>query len=140
MGKIIVTENVSLDGVVQDPTGDEGFDRGGWAGQLTSRDRQEWSQFLFEEALAARALLLGRRSDAWFAERWLARSGGWADRLNSMPKYVVSATVAEASLDQLDDHQGRRAERGLAAEETIWTGTWSSTPAVTSWPRCWSTT
>ncbi|MFY9889836.1 MAG: dihydrofolate reductase family protein [Streptosporangiaceae bacterium] len=95
MGKIIVTENVSLDGVVQDPTGEEGFDRGGWAGQLTSRDRQEWGQFLFEEALAAEALLLGRRSDAWFAERWLARTGAWADRLNSMPKYVVSATVAE---------------------------------------------
>jgi dihydrofolate reductase len=95
MGKIIVTENVSLDGVVQDPTGEEGFDRGGWASQLTSRDRRKWGQFLFEEALAAEALLLGRRSDAWFAERWPARTGGWADRLNSMPKYVVSATVAE---------------------------------------------
>jgi dihydrofolate reductase len=96
MGKIIITENVSLDGVVQDPTGDEGFSIGGWASQLGDRDRAEWARVLLDEALATQALLLGRRSDEWFATRWLSRTGQWADRLNSMPKYVVSATLEEA--------------------------------------------
>jgi dihydrofolate reductase len=95
MGKIIITENVSLDGVVQDPTGEEGFSRGGWAGQLAGRDREEWAAVLAGEAHSAAALLLGRRSEEWFAVRWLSRSGPWADRLNRLPKYVVSSTLAE---------------------------------------------
>jgi dihydrofolate reductase len=95
MGRIIVSENVSLDGVVQDPTGDEGFRQGGWFGQFGPADREEWAKVLFGEALGAEALLLGRRSDEWFAVRWAARSGEWADRLNSLPKYVVSATLAQ---------------------------------------------
>jgi dihydrofolate reductase len=95
MGKIIVTENVSLDGVVQDPTGDEDFRHGGWFGQIPDKDREAWAKVLFDEALSAEALLLGRRSDEWFATRWTGRSGEWADRLNSLPKYVVSATLAE---------------------------------------------
>jgi dihydrofolate reductase len=95
MGKIIITENVSLDGVVQDPTGEEGFRHGGWAGQLAGRDREEWGAVLAGEAQSAAALLLGRRSEEWFAVRWLSRSGPWADRLNGLPKYVVSSTLAE---------------------------------------------
>jgi dihydrofolate reductase len=95
MGKIIVSENVSLDGVVQDPTGEEGFSLGGWFGQFGDKDRGEWAKVELDEALGAEALLLGRRSDAWFAARWLSRSGEWADRLNSMPKYVVSSTLEE---------------------------------------------
>ena len=95
MGKIIVSENVSLDGVVQDPTGEEGFRRGGWTGRIGSQDREAWAKVLLDEALGTEALLLGRRSDEWFAARWLPRSGEWADRLNSMPKYVVSSTLHE---------------------------------------------
>jgi dihydrofolate reductase len=95
MGKIIISENVSLDGVVQDPTGEEGFDRGGWSGQIGPEDRAAWAKVLLAEALGTKALLLGRRSDEWFAARWLSRTGEWADRLNSMPKYVVSATLGE---------------------------------------------
>ena len=95
MGKIIVSENVSLDGVVQDPTGEEGFRHGGWLGQVGDKDRKEWARVEFEEALGAEALLLGRRSDEWFAVRWQSRSGEWADRLNSLPKYVVSSTLEE---------------------------------------------
>ena len=94
MGKIIVTENVSLDGVVQDPTGEEGFRLGGWF-RIGDRDREAWAKVLLEEALGTEALLLGRRSDEWFAARWLSRSGEWADRLNSLPKYVVSSTRQE---------------------------------------------
>jgi dihydrofolate reductase len=93
MGTIVISQNASLDGVVQDPTGEEGFRFGGWFGQVGERDREEWAKVELDEVLRAEALLLGRRSDEWFAERWLSRSGEWADRLNSMPKYVVSSTI-----------------------------------------------
>ena len=96
MGKIIISENASLDGVVQDPTGEEGFRLGGWFGHVGDRDREAWVKVELDEALSAGALLLGRRSDEWFATRWLSRSGEWADRLNSLPKYVVSSTLEEA--------------------------------------------
>jgi len=95
MGKIVISENVSLDGVVQDPTGDEGFRHGGWFGQIGDKDREEWAKVKLDEALGAEALLLGRRSDEWFAARWASRSGEWADRLNSLPKYVVSSTLED---------------------------------------------
>lgn len=94
MGKIIVTENVALDGVVEDPEGKDGSGRGGWF-QVTDQDREAWAKMLLDEALAVETVLIGRRSDAWFAERWLSRTGAWADRLNSMPKYVVSSTLTE---------------------------------------------
>ena len=93
MARIVISQNVSLDGVVEDPTGDEGFRHGGWFDQLLGRDREAWARVEFDEARAAEALLLGRRSDEWFASRWGSRSGEWADRLNSMPKYVVSSTI-----------------------------------------------
>jgi dihydrofolate reductase len=84
MGRIIVSENLSLDGVVQDPTGDEGFRVGGWFTQ-GDRDREEWAKVELDEALAAEALLLGRRTYEFFAARWPSRTGQWADRLNSLP-------------------------------------------------------
>ena len=93
MGKIVVSETVTLDGVIQDPTGDEGFSRGGWFGQIGNEDREEWAKVEFDEALSATALLLGRRTYEYFATRWPSRSGEWADRLNSLPKYVVSSTL-----------------------------------------------
>jgi dihydrofolate reductase len=93
MGTIVISQNLSLDGVVQDPTGEEGCRFGGWFGQVGDRDREAWAKVELDEVLRAEALLLGRRSDAWFAERWLSRTGVWADRLNSMPKYVVSSTI-----------------------------------------------
>jgi dihydrofolate reductase len=95
MGKIVISTNVSLDGVVQDPDGEEGFRLGGWFGQFGGKDLEAWAQVELEEALGAEALLLGRRSDEWFAARWLSRSGEFADRLNSLPKYVVSSTLEE---------------------------------------------
>ncbi len=95
MGKIVISTNVSLDGVVQDPDGGEGFRLGGWFAQDGGKDVEEWAKVEFEEALGTDALLLGRRSDEWFAARWQSRSGEWADRLNSVPKYVVSSTLEE---------------------------------------------
>jgi dihydrofolate reductase len=96
MGKIIVSENISLDGVVQDPTGEEGTPQGGWFLRVGERDREEWAKVELDEALGAEAMLLGRRTDEYLAVRWLARTGVWADRLNSMPKYVVSSTLDKA--------------------------------------------
>ena len=93
MGRIVVSDNVSLDGVVQDPAGDEGFERGGWVGLI--KDRPELGKLALEDAVGAQALLLGRRSYDWFAGRWPARSGELADRLNTMPKYVVSSTLED---------------------------------------------
>jgi dihydrofolate reductase len=91
MGKIVVSDNVSLDGVVQDPAGDEGFRVGGWVGLI--KDRPELAKLALDEALGTEALLLGRRSYEWLAARWPDRSGELADRLNSLPKYVVSSTL-----------------------------------------------
>jgi dihydrofolate reductase len=94
MGKIVVSDNVSLDGVIQDPAGDEGFSRGGWVGLI--KDRPGANKLALDEALVTEALLLGRRSYEWMAGRWPSRGGELADRLNSMPKYVVSSTLEDA--------------------------------------------
>ena len=91
MGTIVVSENVSLDGVIQDPAGDEGFRVGGWVGLI--KDSPQLNKIALDEALSAEVLLLGRRSYEWFAARWPSRSGELADRLNSLPKYVVSSTL-----------------------------------------------
>src|SRR6476661_10779220 len=91
MGRIIVSDNLSLDGVIQDPAGDEAFARGGWVGAI--KDRPELGQLALDDALGSDAMLMGRRTYEWFAGRWPSRSGALADRLNGMPKYVVSATL-----------------------------------------------
>jgi hypothetical protein len=83
MGKTVVNENVTLDGVIQDPAGDEGFRPGGWVG-LIGNSRQ-LAKLALDEALAAGAFLLGRRSYEWLAARRPSRSGELADRLNSLP-------------------------------------------------------
>jgi dihydrofolate reductase len=93
MGTIVISENVSLDGVIQDPAGDEGFRVGGWVGLI--KDSPQLNKLALDEALGAEALLLGRRSYEWFAARWPSRSGELADRLNNLPKYVVSSTLED---------------------------------------------
>ena len=95
MGKIVISTNVSLDGVVQDPDGKEGFGRGGWFARSGGQDVDEFFKASYAEAMRTTALLLGRRTDEWFGARWPSRTGEWADRLNSMPKYVVSSTLAD---------------------------------------------
>jgi dihydrofolate reductase len=97
MGKIVMSgpQNVSLDGVVQDPDGQEGFGLGGWFVEFGGKDLEEWNKVALEEALGAEAWLLGRRSYGFFGVRWRPRSGELADRINSMPKYVVSSTLED---------------------------------------------
>jgi dihydrofolate reductase len=97
MGKLVLSgpQNVSLDGVVQDPTGDEGFKLGGWFVESGGKDLEEWNKVALDDALGAEAWLLGRRSYEYFGARWRPRTGELADRVNSLPKYVVSSTLQE---------------------------------------------
>jgi len=92
MGQIVVSDNVSLDGVIEDPVGDEGFSRGGWVGLI--KDRPELARITLDEVMRTDAMLMGRRTYEWFAARWPSRTGELADRLNGMPKFVVSSTLA----------------------------------------------
>jgi dihydrofolate reductase len=97
MGKIVMSgpQNITLDGVVQDPDGKEGFKLGGWFVQFGGKDLEAWNKVALDEALRAEAWLLGRRSYEFFGQRWRPRRGELADRLNSMPKYVVSSTLED---------------------------------------------
>ena len=93
MGRIVVTEFVSLDGVVEDPGGVEGFARGGWAFDV---DRgEEGDRFKLDETMSSDALLLGRKTYEGFAAAWPTRDGEFADKFNTMPKYVVSSTLKD---------------------------------------------
>jgi dihydrofolate reductase len=95
MGKIVISENVSLDSVIEDPAGAEGFGRGGWVGRVGDRGREEAAEVLLREALGAEAELYGRRTYEFLAARWPSRGGELADRLNGMRKYVVSSTLED---------------------------------------------
>jgi dihydrofolate reductase len=93
VGRIVVTEFVSLDGVVEAPGGGEDFKYGGWSFEFSRGD--EGDKFKLDETLSADALLLGRVTYEGFAAAWPSREGEFADKFNTMPKYVVSSTLAE---------------------------------------------
>jgi dihydrofolate reductase len=91
MGKIVVTEFISMDGVIEDPGGSEDYEHGGWSFQY---DRgEEGNKFKLDETAASDALLLGRVTYEGFADSWPSREGEFADKFNSMPKFVVSTTL-----------------------------------------------
>jgi dihydrofolate reductase len=91
MGSIVITEFVSLDGVMEAPGGGEDYRHGGWTFEI---DRgAEGDKFKLDEALNADALLLGRVTYEGFAAAWPSREGEFADKFNTMPKYVVSSTL-----------------------------------------------
>ena len=96
MGRIVVSQNITLDGVVEDPTGDTDFKHGGWFAAMNDADLAEWARVGHEQAEAAAAMLMGRLTDEYMGTRWNTRTGPWAERLNSMPKYVVSSTLDTA--------------------------------------------
>jgi dihydrofolate reductase len=91
VGKIVVTEFVSLDGVMEDPGGSENFKYGGWTFEISRGD--EGDKFKLDETMSTDALLLGRVTYEGFAEAWPSRDGEFADKFNSMPKYVISSTL-----------------------------------------------
>jgi dihydrofolate reductase len=97
MGKIVLSgpQNTSLDGVVQDPDGAEGTERGGWFTRAGGADLAAWQAVALTEAVRAQAWLLGRRSYEYFGSRWRTREGELADRINALPKYVVSSTLTD---------------------------------------------
>jgi len=93
VGRIVVTEFASLDGVVEDPGGAEDFKYGGWSFEISRGD--EGDKFKLDETMATEALLLGRVTYEGFAAAWPSREGEFADKFNSMPKYVVSSTLKD---------------------------------------------
>ena len=93
MGRIVVTEFVSLDGVMEDPGGAENFRHGGWSFEIGRGD--EGDKFKLDEVFSSEALLLGRVTYEGFAEAWPSREGEFADKFNTMPKYVVSSTLEQ---------------------------------------------
>jgi dihydrofolate reductase len=95
MGRIVITEFVSLDGVMEDPGGSENFKYGGWSFEIPRGD--EGDQFKLDETMSSDALLLGRVTYEGFADAWPSREGDFADKFNTMPKYVVSSTLSDPS-------------------------------------------
>jgi dihydrofolate reductase len=93
MGRIVVTEFISVDGVIEDPGGAEDYKHSGWSFEINRGD--EGDQFKLDETMASEALLLGRVTYQGFAEAWPPREGEFADKFNNMPKYVVSSTLSD---------------------------------------------
>ena len=93
MGRIVVTEFISLDGVIEAPGGGEDYKYGGWTFEIDRGD--EGNQFKLDETMSSAALLLGRRTYEGFAASWPERDGEFADKFNTMPKYVVSSTLRD---------------------------------------------
>ncbi len=114
MGKIVVTEFVSLDGVMEDPGGSESFKHGGWSFEISRGE--EGDKFKLDEVFSSDALLLGRVTYEGFADAWPSREGEFADKFNTMPKYVVSSTLEDPAVEQLDGAEGRPRGGGGEAE------------------------
>src|SRR5207237_1062553 len=108
MAKIIVTEFVSLDGVMEDPGGAEDFKYGGWTFEI---DRGEGDKFKLDETMESDALVLGRVTYEGCAEAWPSREGEFADKFNAMPKYVVSSTLGTADWNNTTVLEGDPVER-----------------------------
>jgi hypothetical protein len=109
MGEIVVSHNITLDGVVQDPAGDEGFRHGGWVGLIGNRP--EISKLALDEAMATDALLLGRQSYEWFAAKWSARSGALADRRQGRQLASAAPGPHRSSRSRITRNAGLTARR-----------------------------
>jgi dihydrofolate reductase len=116
MGTIVVTEFVSLDGVMEDPGGSENFKYGGWTFEIPRGD--EGDKFKLDETLGSDALLLGRITYEGFADAWPSREGDFADKMNAMPKYVVSSTISEPQWGNSTVLKGDVAEEVAKLKET----------------------
>src|SRR5436190_8627973 len=117
MGRIVVTEFVSLDGVMEDPGGAEDYKHGGWTFEIERGE--EGDRFKLDETFEAEAQLLGRRTYEGFAEAWPSREGEFAEKFNSMPKYVVSSTLDEAEWNNSTILSGDVAEEVSKLKEEV---------------------
>ena len=125
MGRIVVTEFISLDGVVEDPGGSEDFKHSGWSFEIDRGD--EGNTFKLDETMESEALLLGRVTYEGFAEAWPQRDGEFADKFNNMPKYVVSSTLSDPEWTNSTVRRSSRCATGTRAT--------SSCTAASSWCR-----
>jgi dihydrofolate reductase len=117
MGKVVVTEFISIDGVIEDPGGAEDFDRGGWAFEFERGE--EGDKFKFDEVVEAEAHLLGRVTFEGFAAAWPSREGEFADMFNKMPKYVVSSTLSDPEWENSTVLSGDAAEEVAKLKDEI---------------------
>jgi dihydrofolate reductase len=117
MGRIVVTEFVSLDGVMEDPGGAEDFKYGGWTFEIERGE--EGDRFKLDEAMDADALLLGRKTYEGFAEAWPSRDGEFADKFNNMSKYVVSSTLKDPDWNNSTVLDGDLAEEVSKLREQV---------------------
>ncbi|HEY8283792.1 MAG TPA: dihydrofolate reductase family protein [Chloroflexota bacterium] len=117
MGRIIVTEFVSLDGVMEDPGGAEGYRHGGWS--FTFSSGEEGNKYKLDETLATEALLLGRVTYQGFAAAWPSVQGEFGDKFNNMPKYVVSSTLAEATWNNTTVLKGDAVEEAAKLRQRL---------------------
>src|SRR5438034_3810836 len=115
MGKLVVTEFITLDGVIEDPGGSEAFERGGWAFQFERGP--EGDQFKVEELTASDAQLLGRTTYEGFAAAWPSREGEFADKFNAMPKFVYSSTLRDPEWNNTTVLGGDLAEEVASLKE-----------------------
>src|SRR4051812_6936911 len=135
MGRIVVTEFVSLDGVMEDPGGAEDFKYGGWTFEIARGD--EGDKFKLDETMGSSALLLGRTTFEGFAEAWPSREGEFADKFNDMPKYVVSTTLDDPGWTTPPCSGGTWKKRSPSSGRRRTATSWST--AVPSWCRRSST-
>ena len=117
MGRIVITEFVSLDGVMEDPGGSEDFAHGGWSFEISRGE--EGDRFKLDETLSPDALLLGRVTYEGFAAAWPSREGEFADKFNGMPKYVVSSTLEHAEWNNSTVLKGDVVEEVTKLRETL---------------------
>jgi len=116
MGRIVVTEFVSLDGVMQAPGGED-FKYPGWTFEFDRGD--DGNQFKLDETMEADALLLGRITYESFAGAWPSRDGEFADKFNTMPKYVVSSTLDNPQWNNTTVLKGDAAEEAAKLKEEL---------------------
>jgi dihydrofolate reductase len=117
VGRIVVTEFISLDGVIEDPGGSEDFKHSGWSFEIDRGD--EGNQFKLDETMSSDALLLGRVTFEGFADAWPSRDGEFADKFNGMPKYVVSSTLKDPEWNNSTVLSGDLAEEIEKAKREI---------------------
>src|ERR1041385_7181562 len=117
MGKLVVTEFVSLDGVMEDPGGSEDFEHGGWTFEINQG--AEGGEFKMNETFGSEAMLLGRVTYEGFAEAWPTRDGDFADKFNTMPKYVVSSSLENPEWTNTTVLKGDVAEEAAKLKQRI---------------------
>jgi dihydrofolate reductase len=110
---------MTLDGVIQDPTGDEDFELGGWFEDMSETDRAAWAKLETEEALAASAMVFGARSYEWFSRRWAGREGAWGEQLQSLPKYVVTSSPIKTEWGPVTVLSGEPASDVTSVKEQV---------------------